>query len=250
MEHVHNNARSLTALPLLWRLDSQHDALDNRVWLYDNENDFIIKWNPRVEKQKDWETYAKDLGHGCQWSEPREDKKVGIFTMYVNKKSNGVDYEFRRVMRVTIRHIDKKGQPLLVPETEIDGWWTTLELPDTQIIKLYQDHGTSEQFHSELKTDLDLERLPSGKFNTNVLVLNLGMIAYNILKHIGLKGLIGKDSPVRHQSKRRRIRTVIQELIYIPVQFIRKGRKFKLRFGKYCTAFKAFCKLYRHLSYR
>jgi len=25
------------------------------------------------------------------------------------------------------------------------------------IIKLYHDHGTSEQFHSELKTDLDLE---------------------------------------------------------------------------------------------
>ena len=24
-----------------------------------------------------------------------------------------------------------------------------------------------EQFHSEIKTDLDLERLPSGKFDTN-----------------------------------------------------------------------------------
>ena len=37
-----------------------------------------------------------------------------------------------------------------------------------QIIALYADHGTHEQFHSEFKTDLDLERPPSGKFDTNV----------------------------------------------------------------------------------
>ncbi len=30
-----------------------------------------------------------------------------------------------------------------------------------------QDHDTSEQFHSEFKTDMNLERLPSGKFATN-----------------------------------------------------------------------------------
>ena len=28
------------------------------------------------------------------------------------------------------------------------------------IIGLYADHGTHEQFHSEFKTDLDLTRLP------------------------------------------------------------------------------------------
>ncbi len=37
---------------------------------------------------------------------------------------------------------------------------------------------TSKQFHSELKTDLRLERFPSGKFRTNELVLLLGMVAY------------------------------------------------------------------------
>ncbi|MGV0036717.1 MAG: hypothetical protein ACNYPE_17840 [Candidatus Azotimanducaceae bacterium WSBS_2022_MAG_OTU7] len=30
---------------------------------------------------------------------------------------------------------------------------------------LYADHGTSEQFHREFKTDMDIERLPSGKFD-------------------------------------------------------------------------------------
>lgn len=38
---------------------------------------------------------------------------------------------------------------------------------EQQVKALYSDHATSEQFHSEFKTDLDLERLTSGKLNTN-----------------------------------------------------------------------------------
>ncbi|MGI9953505.1 hypothetical protein V3F56_14215, partial [Moorellaceae bacterium AZ2] len=34
-------------------------------------------------------------------------------------------------------------------------------------VAFYHDHGTSEQFHSEIKNDLNLKRLPSGKFATN-----------------------------------------------------------------------------------
>ena len=49
----------------------------------------------------------------------------------------------------------------------------------------YHAHGECEQFHSEIKTDMDLERLPSGKFATNALILELGMVAYNILRMIG-----------------------------------------------------------------
>ena len=52
-------------------------------------------------------------------------------------------------------------------------------MPDTptlgaqQIIDLYADHGTHEQFHSEIETDMDLGRLPSGKIDTNYLVCAL-----------------------------------------------------------------------------
>jgi len=53
------------------------------------------------------------------------------------------------------------------------------------IIALYHDHGTSEQIHREIKNDLDLEPLPSGKFATNDLVLHLGIFAYNILRLLG-----------------------------------------------------------------
>ena len=43
---------------------------------------------------------------------------------------------------------------------------------------------------------MDLERLPSGKFATNALILELGMIAYNILRMIG-QGTIEDGHPVR-----------------------------------------------------
>ena len=39
-----------------------------------------------------------------------------------------------------------------------------------------------------------MERLPSGKFETNALVLELTVIAYNILRMIG-QGTIGKRAP-------------------------------------------------------
>ena len=44
---------------------------------------------------------------------------------------------------------DKKGQILLTPEIELEGWWTSLSVSDKKIVQLYADHGTSEQFHSE-----------------------------------------------------------------------------------------------------
>lgn len=74
---------------------------------------------------------------------------------------------FRLIVRVIERTIDKKGQPLLAPDIEIEGGWTRLTEAPEKVIERYQDHGTHEQFHSEIKIDLDLERLPSGKFDTN-----------------------------------------------------------------------------------
>lgn len=108
---------------------------------------------------------------------------------------------------------------------DIEGWWTSLELADAEIIRLYEEHATSEQFHSEFKTDLDIERLPSGKFATNDLVLAMAALVYNILRYIGLTGLIGPHAPVRHEAKRRRIRTVMQELMYLAARLINHGRQ-------------------------
>lgn len=85
-------------------------------------------------------------------------------------------------MHVVERTIDKKGQHLAIAEIEVEGWWTSLNSPCQEIIDLYADHATSEQFHSEFKTDMDIERLPSGKFAFNALVLGCSVLTYNILR--------------------------------------------------------------------
>ena len=138
-----------------------------------------------------------------------------------------------------------------MPDIEIEGWWTSLgecEASDEQIIALYCDHATSEQFHSEFKTDLDIERLPSGKFATNDLVLACAVLAYNILRSIGLEGLLGKDAPIRHAAKRRRLRTVIQELIYVAARVVESGRRLRLKFSARCPAFPSFEAVYAKLA--
>jgi len=246
LERVVPRARTLTALPVLLRMDSAHDALENRAFCVDEGVDFLIKWNPRQQNEQHWLDHAQ--AHG-QWDEPRQGKRVALFEVYEGQTYQDKDYRFRRVMRVIERTIDKRGQQLLVPEIEIEGWWTTLDQPEAEIIKLYQDHGTSEQFHSEFKSDLDIERLPSGKFDTNDLVLGMAAFAYNILRWIGLIGLLGEISPVRHPAKRRRLKTVIQELMYLAARLIKTGRRLKLRFSRLCPGFEAFQAVYGTFAY-
>jgi hypothetical protein len=246
LERVIQRARRLTERPLLARLDSAHDALENRAFCHQAGVDFLIKWNPRRHDAAGWLAHAE--AHG-QWQTPRAGKRVALFSVVEEQTHKGQPYRFRRVMRVVERTIDRHGQHLLVPDIEIEGWWTSLALPEGDIIALYAGHATSEQFHSEFKTDLDIERLPSGKFNTNDLVLGLAGFAYNILRWIGLLGLTGAISPVRHPAKRRRLRTVMQELMYLAARLIETGHRLKLRFSRHCPAFRAFDQVYHHLAF-
>jgi hypothetical protein len=101
-----------------------------------------------------------------------------------------------------------------------------------EVIELYKHHGTHEQFHSELKTDLDLERLPSGKFDTNDVLLHLAAFAYNCLRLLGQLGLTGEIAPIRHPAKRRRIKTVLQEIMYRAIKLVAHARRLTLDFGR------------------
>ncbi len=67
-------------------------------------------------------------------------------------------------MRLIERSVDKHGHPLLFPEYEFEGSSTTLPPQNSKqdIIDLYKDYASNEPFHSEFKTDMDLERLYSG----------------------------------------------------------------------------------------
>ena len=77
------------------------------------------------------------------------------------------------------------------------------------------DHGTSEQFHSELKSDLDIEQLPSGKLCVNRIVLLCGMLAFNLLRTIGQEVIVRADlAPVKIKVRRWRLKTVLQNIVY------------------------------------
>lgn len=246
MKRVLEKARILTGKKLLVRLDSAHDALETRVLLRNAEKTaFIIKWNPR--RQDTSEICKKAFSEG-KVTNPRPGKRVALLTVRKLQEHEGANYVFTKVIRVIERTVNKHGQVLLVPETTVEGWWTNLDYAEEKVISLYKNHGLSEQFHSEFKTDLDLERLPSGKFATNAAVMALGAFAYNILRFIGQLGLLGERSPVRHPGKRRRLKTVIQELMYLAARLITSGGRLRLRFSRHCPAYHAFTDVYGRLS--
>ena len=130
------------------------------------------------------------------------------------------------VFKVTRRTIDCNGNGLLFPEIEVETYWTNLYEDAKDVINLYHDHGTSEQFHSELKTDMDVERLPSRDFKVNKLILQLAMIAFNTLRFIGQTALLYRNLlPAETKVKRKRLRKVISDLIYIACKYVHRSRQ-------------------------
>lgn len=255
LERVLPRARELApaGLPVLSRSDSGFDSVrllfqqddEKRAWALEGRTfEYLVKWNPRKQVMANWVARADEAG---VWREERPGKRVALLDLTVKRSWEREKRDFRLVVRLTERTINPKGQVLLFPEYKLEGWWASLGAKPGKVIELYREHATHGQFHSEIKSDLDLERLPSGKFDCNDLVLHLGMLAYNCLRLVGQTGLLGNLSPVRHPARRRRIKTVLQEIIYRAAQFIRKARQRVLDFGEHCPAFKAFVQVQEHL---
>jgi len=222
-------ARQVTDGKLLVRMDAGNDDGDNLHILRKSKHvDWIIKRNLRRESEEDWLEEAQALG---TWEEPRVGKEIYTGTTW--RKRDGKLY--RVVFEVIQRTITADGQRLLVPEIEISTWWTSLRLSPKKVIELYHQHGTSEQFHSELKSDMDLERLPSGKFDTNALMLSTGLVAYNMLQLCGQTALTENDHlpqeeqmPLPKPVFRRRLRSVIQDLMYFAARLTRHSNRWGL----------------------
>ena len=224
--------KQITDKPLLIRLDSGNDSIDNVAVLMDAGCFFIIKRNLRRESKDGWFEMAKQHCQNIQL--PREGKKVYIGSDWKNVTSKQFEKDFtlRAGYEITERTNDKNGQFLLIPDIEVETWWTNLGETDQEVIGLYHAHGECEQFHSEIKSDMGIERLPSGKFATNALFLELGMISYNILRMIG-QGTIGGRTPRQKRDvKRRRLRTVISNLIMMASHVTMHARQLIMGLGK------------------
>ena len=112
----------------------------------------------------------------------------------------------------------------------IDAYWTSLDWTPKQIHEFYNQRGTSEQYHSELKSYIGVERLPSGKFAVNQQVLNLAMIAYNLLRLMG-QNMLGSGIVPRRKARsgRLRLRTVMQNLMYMAGRLVRHAIRTVIR---------------------
>jgi hypothetical protein len=207
---------------------------------------FIIKWNPR---RAPVETIA--AGNVADSSTQRVIDRLGkrecIWQESLELAGVGSDANpARRVYRLVERTIDKRGVVLLLPEYVLEGWTTTLpeRFSPTEIIALYCDHATHEQFgktpsqHFEFKSDMDPERLHSGKFDANYLVCQLVALAMNLLRLIGQHTLNEPDAPMRHSAKR--IKTVMQELMFKAARMIKHAGRWFLGPGESDSGYAVF----------
>ena len=245
-------AHQLTAKPLLVRMDSGNDAAENLGILIEDGSWFVIKRNLRAAEKKDeWLEKVQDCCKDIR--NPREGKTVYVGSSWKDvpyKTSSGEEKTIcmRIVYEVIERTIDKHGQFLFPADIEVNTFWTNLGCTDDEVIDLYHAHGESEQYHSEIKTDMDVERLPSGKFDTNELVLELTVLAYNILRIIGQSSLKSHRAPkAKRPVKRRRIRTVISNLILIAGHVTEHARQIVLALGCSNVWRHTFMDLYRQL---
>jgi len=151
-------------------MDSGNDSIDNIEVFKQAGVDWIIKRNLRREAKEDWVKLAKEEG---ELTTTRPGKRKYLGTTKITREE--CDEPLNVVYRVTVKRTAPDGGLLLSTKIEVDTYWCSLEeLSPQEVVKLYQNHGTSEQFHSEIKGELDLERPPSGHFDTNDLALHLG----------------------------------------------------------------------------
>lgn len=244
-------AKQTTKEPLLVRTDSAHDCSDNVLLFTEKEVEFLMKKkNIVADKPEFYFHEAQEKGRKKETREGKERYLYSYEKIYVCKKEDGASINIPvRIVVDAIRRTSKPdGQILLMPEYECKRYVTSLqEASEEEIIELYHLHATSEQFHSEIKTDMDIERLPSGKFSTNEIVLGLGGMVYNILRLIGQINCKLETSKKR-VIERKRIKTVIKDMIMLASKLVKHARKEVIKIYKEEYQIEIFRKVYK-LSY-
>lgn len=224
---------------LLVRVDSGHDSSDFIKALEELEVKYLVKRNLRTES-------PEQLLDSIRFYETPEQVRPGK-TIYRGVRSDKrpakfPDYQGFVVVEAIERTALANGQVLLIPSVELSSWWTNLPYSVRQCAALYRDHGTSEQFHSELKSDMGIELLPSGNLKTNALVLGLATMAFNCLRFIGQAALEIALPPTDNEEKepaqvRYRLRTVLLDFIKVGCKIVRHANQLFQKFGKNCYNF-------------
>jgi len=226
------------AHPVLVRLDSGFDSADTIQVLRDSGHRFLVKRNLRGEDKVKWLSMAKANGEPNET--PREGKEVyyGTAEHCIPGGEKSAQSPLPCVYKVTERSIDRDGQGLLVHELEVDLYWTNLAVSPQEVIAQYHDHATSEQFHSEIKSDMGIERFPSKSFLVNELYFMVGMIAYNILQVLDSRVMecVADWSPYYRnkgmKQSRRRVGSIMRDFILVASKVVKHAGKVIVKFAE------------------
>jgi hypothetical protein len=233
---------------LLWRIDGGCDAAETLETIEKDERDaYIVVHNRRKETNDLWLRIGRRRG---ERQDPRPGKTV--WTGETRRMCGKLGYR-RCIFRVTVRKTDAFGQHFIEPKIETRLFWTNLPDAPEAVIDCYADHGTSEQFHAEYKTDLGMEQFPSSDYRVNRVLLLLGCLVFNALRQLGQQALRvrGVDpeerAPVRRPPRRRRLRSVIDDIIRLAGRVVRSGRRLAMSLGRTNPWAPVWLRLYRHL---
>jgi hypothetical protein len=210
-------AKRISDLPWFALCDSGNDDRKLVLQFLEKGVEFIIKLNFRKEPLEKYINYAKLNGtaivlregctkYFCNWSRDAGDKSIPLSLIVIEKT------------------MEKNGQLCLEPQHHVEAFWNSLNLDPEMVLELYHNHGTMEQYHSEFKSDLDLEKLPSGKFSSNYSIMLVGMLAFNLLRITG-NALLGTKQVPGKRGNRLRLRTVMLNVIYMAGQYIDHARQ-------------------------
>jgi hypothetical protein len=212
---------------VLIRMDSGNDSADTLAVLRASPHRFLIKRNQRQENPVKWLSIAMAMGPPDETPRPGKEVWQGSVGHLRPGGESSEQEPLNVIYRVTRRSIDKRGQALLIDEIEVETYWTNLWQEAADVVALYHAHGTSEQFHSELKTDMNLERFASHSYAVNSLQLQLGTLAYNLMRVVEELAREERDEwPTRIKDvQRRRVGSVMADLILVAGKIVRHAGK-------------------------
>ena len=190
-------------VPLLVRMDSGNDSTDNFeafagisnvhfICSRNNHGKTASKFYKERMNAHDY-TVLEDQKKSRRKSGCNKEKKTVIIGSYYDIPRKDAK-KIRCVFKATWKELDRDGKP--VPEKdqyELMQYWTSLSDEEESaeiIISYYCNHALCERHHSELKTDLDLDRVPSHYFATNTLITHIGMLTFNMIRLIGDEAML------------------------------------------------------------
>lgn len=220
---------------LLARFDSGFYSRNNIKTLVDHETDFIVKARLCDTLRT---MVTEELEAGRIDVEPMQ-YGADVYGEF-RYQPKGWPKPLRYCFCLQIEEKEQDGQMLLLPRRQDLILATTLSAEEAtaqQVFEAYRRRGRAEQFIKELKGPLNLEQLPTQSFRANEVLLQAGLIAYNLMLLLEANwegwqrkpGKKEKADGVERSIGRRSIGTVKEKLLICAATVIHHARKVVLK---------------------